>query len=172
MAYSVRRRSRFWGWRAVWSHWPGKKGESLSSNFFLPSLPLLSSLPVPSYLPTTIPCPLISSLGVNLEGVTVGLTPYSCPVTNTCAAAAVALAPQRAIPRSRPLPKHVQKTPCESFQAGRGCSGLLPSFCSASLLLGVTSAGTLQCRAAGSSPYPPASSPAVRPSFPLGFQVS
>lgn len=81
-----------------------------------------------------------------------GLTPFSCPVTNTCAAAAVALAPWKAIPRSRPLPMHIQKTLCESFQAGRGCSGLLPSFRSASLLLGVTSAGTLQCRAAGLPP--------------------
>ena len=94
------------------------------------------------------------------------LTPSSCPVTKTRVAAAAALALRRAIPRSRPLPTHVQKTPCESFQARRGCSGLLPSFSSASLLPGVTSAGTLQCRAAG--PPPTSFQPSRKTFFPPG----
>ena len=56
VAYSVRRRGSFWGWRAVWRHWPGKKGESLSSDFFLPSLPVPSCLPYLS-LPTFLAQP-------------------------------------------------------------------------------------------------------------------
>lgn len=81
-----------------------------------------------------------------------GLTPFSCPVTNTCAAAAVALAPPEGDPQVQTPANARTENPVWIIPGGRGCSGLLPSFRSASLLLGVTSAGTLQCRAAGSPP--------------------